>query len=156
MADQTKTPDNFKHIVRIANVDVSGKKAIKVSLTKIKGIGKNLADIACKLAGVDRNAQTGMLPPDQVQKLTDVITNLPTKVPAWLLNRKKDYETGKDTHILTGTLNFVKDNDLKRLQKIKSNRGIRHGKKLTVRGQRTRSNFRHNKGKVIGVKKKSK
>ena len=32
---------------------------------------------------------------------------------------------------------------------------MRHQKGLPVRGQRTRSNFRKSKGKVIGVKKKA-
>ena len=71
-----------------------------------------------------------------------------------MINRKNDYETGEDKHLLAGTLNFVQDNDLKRLKKIKTLRGIRHQRKLPVRGQRTRSNFRKGKGKVVGVKKK--
>ena len=40
--------------------------------------------------------------------------------------------------------------------KIKSYRGLRLQKRLPVRGQRTRSNFRRSKGKVVGVKKKKK
>ena len=41
------------------------------------------------------------------------------------------------------------------MKKIRSYRGVRHGVGLPVRGQRTKSNFRRNKGKAsLGVKKK--
>ena len=44
----------------------------------------------------------------------------------------------------------------KRLQMIKSYKGMRHAAGLPVRGQRTKSNFRKNKGKgSLGVKKKT-
>jgi small subunit ribosomal protein S13 len=150
-----KQQDNFKHIVRIANVDVPGDKQIRIALTKIKGVGTTLADCICKLAGVDRTKKTGHLSDDEVSKLTKV-ANAPidSGVPEWMLNRRKDYESGEDKHIITGTLNFTKENDLKRLKKIKCLRGARHQKGLPVRGQRTRSNFRKSKGKVVGVKKK--
>jgi len=72
-----------------------------------------------------------------------------------MLNRRKDYEDGTDKHIILGDLKFTKDNDIKRMKKIKSNKGYRHAWGLPVRGQRTKSNFRKNKGKVTGVKKKS-
>lgn len=150
MADDTK----FRHIVRIANVDLPGEKVIRFALTKIKGVGVNFADAVCIAAGVDKTLKTGNLNDADVQKLTETLNN-PENVPTWLYNRKKDYESGEDKHILSGTLNFVQDNDLKRLKKIKTLRGIRHQKGLPVRGQRTRSNFRKSKGKVVGVKKKA-
>ena len=44
--------NNFKHIVRVANVDVPGEKAVKIALTKIKGVGMQFAGIVCTLANV--------------------------------------------------------------------------------------------------------
>jgi small subunit ribosomal protein S13 len=41
------------------------------------------------------------------------------------------------------------------MKKMKSYRGVRHIFNLPVRGQRTKSNFRKNKGKVTGVKRKA-
>ena len=148
--------ENYKHIIRIANVDIPGNKQIKVALTKIKGIGINLAEIICRVSGVESQKKAGNLADEEIKKLNDTANN-PAQfgMPSWLFNRRKDYESGEDKHILTGTLNFVKDNDLKRLKKIKTLRGIRHQKNLPVRGQRTRSNFRRSKGKVVGVKKKA-
>ena len=41
---------------------------------------------------------------------------------------------------------------MKTQKKIKGYKGIRHMLGQPVRGQRTRGNFRKNKGKVMGVK----
>jgi small subunit ribosomal protein S13 len=41
------------------------------------------------------------------------------------------------------------------MKKIRSYKGMRHAYGLPVRGQRTKSKFRKNKGKVKGVKRKS-
>ena len=148
-----KQNDNFKHIVRIANVDIPGDKQIRIALTKIKGVGTNMADVICKLSNVNRQKKTGNMSDEEITKLNEVI-NTPTDVPTWFYNRRNDYLSGEDMHVLTGTLNFVQDNDLKRLKKTKTLRGVRHQRRLPVRGQRTRSNFRKSKGKVVGVKKK--
>lgn len=147
--------ENFKHIVRIANVDIPGEKQLRVALTKIKGIGTNIAQVACVLAKLDPAKKTGNLEDSEISTLNDVINN-PGKagMPEWMFNRRKDMESGVTKHLLTGSLNFVQDNDLKRLKKIKTLRGMRHQKKLPVRGQRTKSNFR--KGKSLGVKRKKK
>ncbi len=151
MAEEQK----FKHIVRVANVDLPGEKAIKIALQKIKGVGTAFADVACTLAGIKKDTKTGHLNDSQVQKLTDTLTKpQESGMPVWMLNRRKDYESGEDKHLLTGTLGFVFENDIKRLKKTKTLHGMRHQKKLPVRGQRTRSNFRRNKGRVVGVKKK--
>ncbi len=150
-----KQNPNFKHIVRVANVDIPGTKSIRFALTSIKGIGINFADIICLTANVKRDTKTGNLSDKEIETLNAVVQN-PAKfsIPAWLMNRRKDFDTGEDKHILTGPLNFTQENDLKRLKKIKTLRGIRHIRGLPVRGQRTRSNFRRSKGKVVGVRKK--
>lgn len=146
---------NFKHIVRVANVDIQGTRPLRIALTQIKGIGINLADIICISAGIDKTQKAGDLSDENVKKLNHVVDNLAEYgLPTWLYNRRKDYDTGKDMHLFTGNISFYKENDIKRLKKIKSLKGIRHGKGLPVRGQRTKSHFRTNKGKVVGVAKK--
>jgi len=156
MADEKQPESKFKHIVRVANVDIPGEKSIRFALTKIKGVGVQFADALCLVSGIEKQHKTGNLSDDQVKKLNETILS-PSKsgIPTWMFNRKKDYETGEDKHLLTGTLHFSQDNDLKRLKKIKTLRGLRHQKGLPVRGQRTRSNFRKSKGKVVGVRKKA-
>ena len=159
MAEEQKTEkkapeSSYKHIVRIANVDIPGDKQIRIALTKIKGVGLNFSDALCAVANIKKQTKTGNLTDSEIKKLNEIVNN-PKDIPSWMYNRKKDYETGEDIHVITGTLGFVKENDLKRLKKIKTLRGARHQKGLTVRGQRTRSNFRKAKGKVVGVKKKA-
>ena len=156
MANKDEKSD-LRYIIRVANVDLPGDKQINIALTNIKGIGRNLADALLALAGIDKQTKAGALDDDAIARLNDVVADpLAAGIPVWMINRRRDYETGEDKHLLTGKLQFTKENDLKRLQKIKSLRGLRHRRGLPVRGQRTRSNFRKGKGKVVGVKKKGK
>ncbi len=154
MPEQPKQ-DSFKHIIRVASVDLPGEKQIRWALTKIKGVGINFADAICAAAQVRKQEQAGTLGEQQIAALNELLANpLQRGIPSWLFNRKKDYETGEHIHLLGGTLAFTRENDIKRLRKIKVYRGVRHSKGLPVRGQRTRSNFRKSKGKVVGVAKK--
>ena len=146
----------FKHLVRVASTDLDGNKQIVIALRKIKGINFQFANAACAMANVDRTKKTGYLLDDEIKRLDEVIKN-PVKhgAPVWMLNRRKDYEDNSDNHLLLSDLDFTKDNDIKRMKKIKCYRGMRHAFGLPVRGQRTKSNFRKSKGKVMGVKRKS-
>lgn len=148
----------FRYLVRIANTDLDGNKPIYQALRKIKGVGFMFSNAVCSIAGIDRNKKTGHLSDAEMQKLDEIVKNpLKFHAPVWVLNRRKDYETGKDVHLITATLDFVKDNDVKRMKKIKCYRGMRHAAGLPVRGQRTKSNFRKSKSKgkgSLGVMKK--
>jgi small subunit ribosomal protein S13 len=154
--EQMKSEQSIKHLVRILNTDLDGFKPVRQALLKIKGIGVSFATMICVVANIDKNKKIGTLPETEVKKLDEAIRHpLKHNVPSWMLNRRKDYETSEDRHILTGDLIFTRDNDIKRLRKIKSYRGNRHARGLPSRGQRTRSNFRKNKGKVrLGVQRK--
>jgi small subunit ribosomal protein S13 len=145
----------FRHIVRIADTDLKGEKAILFAMKKIKGVDVMYANMALSIAGVDKTRKAGDLIETEIKKIEDALKN-PGKhnVPNWLINRRKDYETGEDKHLIGADLDFEKDADLKRMKKNKSYKGFRHQWGLTVRGQRTKSNFRKNKGKGLGVKRK--
>ena len=147
--------EEFKHFVRIINTDLDGNKPIAFTLRKIKGVGLNLANAVCILSKIEKNKKTGMLSDQEINKIQEILKNPSNfNIPSWMLNRRKDYEDNVDKHLLTSDLDFTKDNDIKRMRKIKSYKGIRHGLGLPVRGQRTKANFRKNKGKVTGVKRK--
>ncbi len=157
MAEPQPPPQSpsFKHIVRVANVDLPGNKPLHWALTNIKGIGINFADAVCSIANVPKEIKAGNATEEQIRRLNDIINNpLKNGFPAWMVNRQRDAETGEDKHLITGTLTYVQDNDVKMMKKIRSYKGIRHIQGQPVRGQRTRSNFRRNKGKVVGVVKK--
>ena len=147
----------FRHIVRISNTDLKGEKNILYALKKIKGVDVMYANMALAVAGIDKSKRAGDLSDSEVKTLDEAIRN-PEKnnVPSWLLNRRKDYESGEDKHIISSDLIFEKDNDLKRMKKTKTYKGLRHQWGVPVRGQRTKSNFRKNKGKGLGVKRKGK
>ncbi len=145
----------IKHIVRIAKTDIEGHRPIFVSLRKIKGISFSLANAICNLAGVDKSIKTGELDDAKIKLIDEIVSN-PDKnnIPKWMYNRRRDPVKGEDNHLTSGDLDYASENDIKRLRKLKCYRGVRHSSKLPVRGQRTRSNFRKNKGKVTGVKRK--
>jgi len=148
--------DDFNHIVRIANADLNGDKKLINALTKIKGVSFMFSNLVCSLTKMDKLTKVGYLKEDQIKKIEEVLKEpLKFKVPLWMLNRRKDPETGQDKHLFGGDLAYNKDNDIKLMKKIRCYRGIRHTEGLPVRGQRTKSNFRKNKGKVsLGVKKR--
>ncbi|MBD3361700.1 30S ribosomal protein S13 [Candidatus Woesearchaeota archaeon] len=150
MAEEQK----IKHLVRLANTDLEGQKQILFGLKKVKGTGIMLANAALKIAGVNAKKKAGLLSDSEVKRIEEILKN-PKKngIPSWMLNRRKDMETGEDTHLLGADLQFTKENDIKMMKKAKTYRGIRHIQGVPVRGQRTRSNFRRNKGKVTGVKR---
>lgn len=151
MAEQT----DFKHILRIANTDIDGNKPILSALRKIRGVSFMFANMVCALTNIDKKKKTGYLTDDEANRLDEAIKN-PQKynAPSWMFNRRKDYETGEDKHIVTGDIEFYRGTDIKRLKMIRSYRGVRHAEGQPVRGQRTKSNFRKNKGKVMGVRKR--
>ena len=145
----------LKYFVRIANTDLDGNKQISNALIKIKGLSFMLSNAICNAAGIDKAKKAGYLNDDEIARIDDILKEpLKFKLPPWLFNRRKDPEDSADKHLTGSSLSFTQDNDIKMMKKIKSYKGIRHMLGLPVRGQRTRSNFRKNKGKVLGVKRK--
>lgn len=155
MAQENK---DYRHIVRVTNTDLDGSKPLIQALRKIKGVSVMFANATCLLAGVDKNKKTGNLSENDVKKLETFLSDpLAHGCPQWLFNRRGDMETGEDKHIVGSDLSFVQSNDVKTMRRMKSYKGVRHAVGLTVRGQKTKSNFRRKKGKAaLGVKRKKK
>ena len=143
----------FRHIVRVTDTDIDGTLKVGYALTKIKGVSISLANAILKKAEVNPEIRLGLLSEEQVRKIEEILKN-PTKygIPNWLLNRRKDLETGKDLHLLSSDLVLRTKMDIDLMKKIKSWRGYRHAYGLKVRGQRTRTTGRT--GKTVGVRKK--
>lgn len=140
----------FRHMVRITRKDVDGNKTIASALTEIKGIGKAFAIAICKVADLDQDAQIGYIDDESVKQIENVLEN-PQEygIPEWFLNRQNDYETGETKHLIESDLNMILRDDLNRMKMIRSYKGKRHEVGLPVRGQRTKSTFRH--GSSVGV-----
>ena len=72
-------------------------------------------------------------------------------IPNWMLNRREDYETGENIHLIESDLDMTLRDDLNRMKKTRSYKGRRHEAGLPVRGQRTKSTFRNSSS--VGVKR---
>lgn len=150
----SQTAREFRHILRITDTDVDGTLKVPYALRKIKGISLSLANAILKKAGIDPNLRAGFLTEAEVEKVEEIIKE-PTKygLPSWMLNRRKDLETGKDMHLISADLLLRTKMDIEKMKELRSWRGYRHAYGLKVRGQRTRTTGRT--GKAVGVKKKA-
>ncbi len=140
------------YIVRIAQTDILGDKKTLVGLTYIKGISWAVSNAICKILKLDPNKKISELEESEISKITEFLKN--PILPDFLINRRKDFESGKNFHLITNELDIKKEFDIRRLKKIRSYRGFRHALGQPTRGQRTRSHFRSKgKNKAVGVKK---
>ena len=144
--------DEFKHLVRISRKDVTGEKTIEQALTEIKGVGISLSKTICRVLDLDLEAKIGYIADEDVLKIEEILENpLDHGIPAWMLNRREDYETGENIHLIESDLDMILRDDLNRMKKTRSYKGRRHEVGLPVRGQRTKSTFR--KSSSVGVKR---
>ena len=122
-------------MARILGVDIPGEKRIDVSLRYIYGIGPVNALEVLKKAGIDPSIRAKNLDEQQLSQIVHAI------------------QDGK--YVIEGDLRRELGLNLKRLQAIKSYRGVRHLRGLPVRGQRTSTNARTRKGprKTVGVQR---
>ena len=112
-------------MVRISGVVLPGHKNIDIALTSIKGIGRPLAGRLIKELNIDAATKADKITEEQEARLR---TRIEQEVTEGELTRKVSL-------------------DVKRLQDIGTWRGMRHRKKLPVRGQTSRRNARTKRGK---------
>lgn len=120
-------------MARIAGVDLPRDKRVVIGLTYIFGIGKQTSIGILAKAGIDENTRIKDLTEDEVSKLRAII---------------------EEDHVVEGDLRREVAMNIKRLQDIGCQRGIRHRRRLPVRGQRTKTNARTVKGPRRTVAKK--
>jgi small subunit ribosomal protein S13 len=148
-----KESDDFKYIVRVANTDLDGNRSLVYALTGLKGVGTRIAEIIADNLDLPRSMRIGDMTDEQVDELVEMIEDIGSIAPPWLLNRRRDCETGEDIHLIgTEVDSFLRD-DINRMRMIRCYRGVRHEQGQKVRGQRTRSNGRT--GLTVGVMKKA-
>jgi small subunit ribosomal protein S13 len=119
--------------MKIAEVTLNPKKRLVYSLIGIRGIGVSTAQKICKVLGLDVNLHLGDLDPSILRKLGDYITE----------------EYGQ---AIGDNLKRSEQEDIRRIISSGSYRGLRHRKRMPVRGQRTSSNAKTRRGKAIGSK----
>ncbi len=153
---QEKKPGEktYASIIRIMQTDIPGNKKILVGLTYIKGVSWGISNAICKILEIDESKKVSELNENEIKKIIEFLEN--PKLPDFLMNRRNDFETGDNSHLITTALDMKKEFDVRRLKKIRSYRGLRHAFGHPTRGQRTKANFRaKGKKKAVGVKKKS-
>lgn len=152
MAKDQENPD-FKYIVRVANTDLDGKYQVIPALALVKGLGIRTAALVATRANVNAYQKIGDLKDEEVARLQEAVESFVENTPIWMLNRRKDLETGDDVHLIGTDVEIKLRDDLNRLKKVRTYRGLRHEGGQKVRGQRSRSNGRT--GLTLGVQRKT-
>ena len=111
-------------MARVAGINIPDNKHTEVSLTYVYGIGKTRAKDICQKTGIDPSIKISDLNEDQLELIRSEIGNF----------------------IVEGDLRREVATNIKRLQDLGTNRGIRHRRHLPVRGQKTKNNARTRKG----------
>ncbi len=120
---------------RISGVNIPDNKRGIVSLTYIHGIGSKFArDILAKV-GIDESKRLKDYTDDELIKVREAID--------------ADYT-------VEGDLRREVSMNIKRLMDLGCYRGLRHRRRLPVRGQRTHTNARTRKGKAVAIAGKKK
>lgn len=145
---------DFQHILRIMNTNVDGRQKVMYALTAIKGIGRRFSNIVCKKADVNLNKRAGQLTQDEINRIVAIVANpLQFNIPSYMLNRQKDVKDGKYKHITSNNLEASLREDLERLKKIRSHRGLRHHWGVRVRGQHTKTTGRGSRAAAAAKKR---
>jgi small subunit ribosomal protein S13 len=136
-------------LIRILGYDIPGSRNIYAGLTRIKGVSWSISNAVCLKLGFPRNKRISELSKQEIEKIESFFMNI--KIPAYLMNRRIDPETGAVGHFYSTDLDMKREFDIKRMKKIKSYKGVRHSSGQPVRGQRTRSHFRAKKKAGTGI-----
>ena len=112
--------------MRILGITVPNEKRLEIGLTCLYGIGIPKAKKILDQVGIDRGTKAKDLNLDEENKIRVAI----------------------EGNLIEGNLKREISANIKRLKDIKSYRGIRHMKRLPVRGQRTKTNSRTVRGNV--------
>jgi small subunit ribosomal protein S13 len=123
-------------LARIAGVNIPKEKRFVIALTYIYGIGITTANEICQKLKINLTLRTNQISEDKISAVRALLE--------------------KESLILEGDLRRKRTADIKRLTDLGCYRGIRHVKKLPVRGQRTSTNARTRKGKGVAIAGKKK
>ena len=113
--------------MRIVGVNIPDTKRIEIALGYLYGIGRVRALAIISATGIDGRKLTKDLTPEEVNKIQTVL--------------EKNYK-------VEGELRQIVKQNIARLKDIKAYRGVRHLRRLPVRGQRTKTNSRTIRGNV--------
>ncbi len=122
-------------MARIAGVNIPTQKRVIIALQYIHGIGEKFAQEICTKVNIPAERRVSQLTDAEVLQIREAID--------------RDY-------VVEGDLRRETAMNIKRLMDLGCYRGLRHRRKLPVRGQRTRTNARTRKGKAVAIAGKKK
>ena len=134
--------EDLRYFVRIGQTDLDGTRSVEQALTGMAGVGRRAARVIARTVGVDRRATLGRLDDDEIDDIVEAVEGYEGVVPEWLTNRRNDFFSGEDRHVVGSDVDLARQQDVNRMQKIGSYQGIRHRRGQKVRGQRTKSTGR--------------
>jgi len=112
-------------MARIAGITLPPEKRVEIGLTYIYGIGRSKANRILGTAKIDKDKKVKELSEEEINKIRQIIEK----------QEKIEGDLRKEVNL-----------NIKRLMDIGSYRGLRHRRRLPVRGQRTKTNARTRKG----------
>ncbi len=112
--------------MRILGINIPNEKRLEYGLTVLYGIGIPAARKILKEVKIENSKEAKDLTPEEENMIRKVVEGMK----------------------IEGNLKREIGGNIKRLKDIKSHRGIRHLKRLPVRGQRTKTNSRTVRGNV--------
>jgi small subunit ribosomal protein S13 len=115
--------------MRIAGVNIPDRKRLLISLTYIYGIGLALSKEILNSLSISHATRTYDLSSNEIIRLTNILKN----------------------YTIEGNLKSEYSRNIKILKEMQSYKGVRHFKKLPLRGQRTKTNARTRKGKGVPI-----
>jgi small subunit ribosomal protein S13 len=150
---EVSVQQSFRQIIRVLETDIDGSLPLIYGLAEVKGLGYTFSLAITRILGLDPNTRIGYLSDEDVRKIEALVKNPSSYgLPSWMFNRRKDYASGKDLHLVGAELIYYVKEDIEREKRVRSWRGVRHALGLKVRGQRTRTTGRL--GVTVGVRKK--
>ncbi len=112
--------------MRILGITIPNEKRLDIGLTTLYGIGRTTSTNILKAVGVDPSTKPDKLSIDQENDIRKLV----------------------EARTIEGNLKREIASNIKRLKDIKAYRGVRHMRKLPVKGQRTKTNSRTVRGNV--------
>jgi small subunit ribosomal protein S13 len=110
---------------RIIGTDIPENKKVRIALRYIYGVGPKIASDILVQTKINGDKRASDLTSDEINKI----------------------QIALEKHLTEGDLKRAINDNIDRLRRIKSYRGLRHMMALSCRGQRTRSNCRTVRGR---------
>ncbi|HEY4511838.1 MAG TPA: 30S ribosomal protein S13 [Candidatus Paceibacterota bacterium] len=112
--------------MRILGITIPDDKRLEIALTALYGVGRSRAQEILNRVKIEHGKRAKELTPEQENEIRKIV----------------------ESYKIEGDLKREISANIKRLKDVKAYRGVRHMRRLPVRGQRTKTNSRTLRGNV--------